>query len=108
MFFYFIFLNKLLNGFDKEQIIIPFSKISTSAVLMGISLYIPLKLFDQFIFDTKYTFQLILLTIIVGFIGTVVYLFFTKIFNVQEINLLYKLLKKLKLTKTSTPIVIKE
>jgi len=103
MLLYFIFLNKKVNQFNVQEILVPFSKISASAVLMGISLYVPLKILDQYIFDTQYTIQLIILTIIAGSIGMAVYLLLTKLFNVQEINLFYKLLKKLHILNTQLP-----
>ncbi len=64
---------------------------------MCICLYTPLKLLDVFVLDTTKTLNLLILTIIATTIGGVSYLFFTWVFKVEEIQLLYKLLNKLKL-----------
>jgi putative peptidoglycan lipid II flippase len=94
-----LILNKKVGGFGAGKLITPFTKISYSAVLMGISLYAPLKLLDQLVFDTTRTVPLILLTGIAGLAGTVSYLFFTLLFKVEEIELFYRLIRKLNITK---------
>jgi putative peptidoglycan lipid II flippase len=96
-------LDKKVGGFNKEKLIVPFTKIAISALLMGVFLYIPLKFLDNYIFDTQYTVQLLGLTAIAGATGMLVYLVFTKLFRVEEIELLYKLLRKLKLMSTPIP-----
>jgi len=105
---YLIALNKKIGGFDEEKLIKPFTKIAISAILMGVFLYLPLKLLDKYIFDTQYTMQLLLLTAVAGISGLSVYLIFTKIFKVEEIDLFYKLLGKLKIIKTPIPEPITE
>lgn len=92
-------LDKKLGGFDRNSLLMPFLKISYSAVFMGLSLYIPLKLLDQVVFDTTRTINLLMLTIVVTIAGMTSYLLFTKLFKVKEIELFYKLLRKLKITK---------
>jgi len=99
-----ILLNKRVGGFDRNKLIKPFAKIATSAFLMAITLYIPMKLLDIRVLDTTKTFNLILLTGIAGTSGLVTYLFFTKIFRVEEIELLYKLIRKLNLKKKVVPV----
>ena len=105
---YLVSLNKKVGGFDMEKLVKPFTKVALSSVLMGISLYLPLKLLDKYIFDTQYTFQLLLLTGVAGTIGMAVYLIFTKLLNVEEIDLFYKLLGKLKIIKTPLPEPVTE
>ncbi|HSX39761.1 MAG TPA: murein biosynthesis integral membrane protein MurJ [Candidatus Saccharimonadales bacterium] len=98
------FLSKKLGGFDLEKLLGPFTKISYASVFMGISLYLPLKLLDITVFDTSRTINLILLTGIACVAGGFSYLFFTKVFKVEEVQLLYKLLGKLQLrTKPVLP-----
>jgi putative peptidoglycan lipid II flippase len=99
-----IFLNKKVGGFDKEKLIKPFVKIAFSAFLMAITLYIPMKVLDIRVLDTTRTLNLIILTFIAGVSGIVTYLFFTKIFKVEEIELLYKLIRKLNLQKKTVPV----
>ena len=105
---YLYFLDRKIGGFDRDRLIKPFTKIAFSTVLMGVFLYIPLKLLDKYIFDTTYTIQLILLTSTAGTIGMGVYLLLTKLFKVEEIELFYKLLRKLKIIKTAIPATITE
>lgn len=88
-------LSKKVGGIKLSSILIPFVKISYSALFMGICLYVPLKLLDQVVFDTTRTVPLIFLTGIAGLAGTGAYLFFTWLFKVKEIELFYKLLNRL-------------
>jgi putative peptidoglycan lipid II flippase len=95
----FYFLHKKVGGFDIKKVIVPFTKISYAAVMMGITLYIPLKILDQIVLDTTKTINLLLLTGIASVSGMTTYLFFTWIFKVEEIQLIYKLAKKIRLRK---------
>lgn len=88
-----------MGGVDFEDLIQPFVKISYAAVFMGIGLYLPLKLLDQFVFDTSRTIPLLMLTAVASLVGSATYLFFTWLFKVEEIDLLFRLLRKLKLSK---------
>ncbi len=96
------FLGKKTGGFETKKLFGPFSKISISTILMGITLYAPVKLLDQVIFDTTRTINLLMLTGIAGLCGVITYLLFTKLLKVEEIELLYKLLSTLKLRKKET------
>lgn len=108
MVLYLYFLDKKVKGFDREKLIKPFVKTSFSALIMGIFLYIPLKLLDTYIFDTTKTIDLLIVTGIAGTIGMTVYLILTKLFRVEEIDLFYKVLIKLKLMKTPIPAQIQD
>ncbi len=99
MFLLMIFLNKKVGGFNKEKLFIPFTKISWATALMGIMLYIPMKILDQFVFDTTRTINLLALTVLAGLLGMVTYVFITSLLKVEEIQLLYKITRKLKLSK---------
>lgn len=92
-------LNKKVGGFEKDKLFIPFTKISWATASMGIMLYIPMKLLDQFVFDTTKTINLLVLTLVAGLIGMGTYIFLTKMLKVSEIQLFYKLLKRLKISK---------
>ncbi len=91
------FLSKKLGGFTFEELLIPFIKISYATVFMGMFIYTPLKVLDEQVFDTSRTINLLILTILVTIAGSTSYILFTKFFNVTEIELLYKLLRKFKL-----------
>lgn len=100
-FIHFYLLNKKLQGFEIKRIIIPFSKISVSTLLMAVTLYTPMKLLDQYVLDTSRTINLIVLTATAALVGILTYLAFTKLFKVREIELLYKFLRKIKIKKIS-------
>lgn len=96
-----VLLRTKVGGIDWEEILVPFTKISYAAVFMGIALYIPLKFLDQFVFDTTRVIPLLMLTVVASLAGTVTYLAITWLFKVEEIELFYRLLKKLNLSKGS-------
>ncbi len=77
-------LNKKVGGFTKTLLLLPSLKIFLASFLTGISLYIPIKLLDQLVFDTTRTINLIFLTGISSFIGLSFYLFLTWLLNVRE------------------------
>lgn len=83
--FLLLLLSKKLGGFDLRNILLPVGKIATSAFLMAIALYIPMKLLDQLVFDTTRTVPLIFLTGIAGSLGLIVYAFFAWLFDIKEI-----------------------
>ncbi|HLC93732.1 MAG TPA: murein biosynthesis integral membrane protein MurJ [Patescibacteria group bacterium] len=89
-------LSKKVGGFEKSALLTPFIKISYAALFMGVSLYVPLKLLDQYVFDTARTINLLIITGVSTLAGIGSYLFFTKIFHVGEIQLLYRLAGRLK------------
>jgi putative peptidoglycan lipid II flippase len=99
MFTLMFLLNKKVGGFSREKLFIPFTKIGLATASMGIMLYIPMKLLDQFVFDTTRTINLLALTVTVGLIGMGTYVFLTDLLNVKEIEIIKKFLKKLPLSK---------
>jgi len=93
------FLSKKIGGFDSKKLFIPLTKILWSTALMGVMLYLPMKLLDNFILDTTRTINLLILTAIASLTGIGAYLLITRLLEVEEIELFYKLLRKLKITK---------
>ncbi len=87
------FLNKKVN-FDKKELLLPIAKMFTITIIMAISLYIPMKLLDQLVFDTTRTVGLLLLTSIATLVGLVVYTFLSWILKVNEVEIFYNLAKK--------------
>ena len=72
--------------------------------------WIGLKLpttFDHFVLDTRYTINLILLTLLVGIIGVLTYLLLAWFLKVKEVTLPKRLIDKIKkpkiLPETITP-----
>jgi putative peptidoglycan lipid II flippase len=80
----------------KAEIIFDVSKILVAALVMGIALYIPIKLLDRLVFDTKYTINLIFLTGIASFLGIVSYIFFTWLLSIREADYIIMVMKKFK------------
>ena len=63
--------------------------------LTGFSLWLPMRLLDQFVFDTTKTLPLIALTLIVTTVGFSVYLTFCWLFKVEELTEFLQLVHKL-------------
>lgn len=95
----FIWLSRKLGGFNWDAVFVPFTKISYAALFMGLCVYIPLKFLDAYVVDTSHTLGLLLLTFITCFIGFGAYLLFTRLLNVAEINMFYRLLGRLHVLK---------
>lgn len=92
--FLLIFLDRLVGGFSRGKLIFPAIKIFIASLITGVSLYVPMKLLDQLVFDTTRTINLIFLTAIVSFCGLIVYLFFTWLFRVEEVKTFINLGKR--------------
>ena len=72
---------------------------AAAALIMGVVLYVPLKLFDQLIFDTTRISGLLLLTGISGFFGMVCYLFFVWVLGVSELRAFMAILDRVRRPK---------
>jgi putative peptidoglycan lipid II flippase len=101
-------LSKKLGGFDTRSLLEPFIKIGSATLFMAISLYLPLKLLDQVVFDTTRTLNLLILTGIASATGVASYLFFTYMLKVEEIELFYKLIRKFRISdpRPSSPATV--
>lgn len=93
-------LGKKVGGFNTAKLFIPFIKISYATLLMGFTLYFPIKLLDNIVFDTAHTLNLLILTGIAGICGVSTYIIFTKLLNVYEIHLFYRFVAKFNPFKT--------
>lgn len=80
----------------KGEIITTAIKIFIATLIMGIALYVPIKLLDQLVFDTTKTINLILLTGIASIAGIATYIFFTWIFAIHEARYIIEVIKKFK------------
>ena len=108
MLFLFYLLHKQVGGFEIEKILVPFTKISYATLMMGLALYIPVKLLDKYIFDTTRTINLLGLVAIAGLFSTATYFFITTHMHVKEVDLFYKLIKKLTPIKKGVPYLTEE
>lgn len=87
-------LDKKVN-FEKKKLILPAAKMVFISFLTAVSLYIPMKLLDQLVFDTTRTIGLILLTGIAASVGIAVYLLLSWILKVEQTFIFYRFFKKL-------------
>ncbi|MEA2057032.1 MAG: lipid II flippase MurJ, partial [Patescibacteria group bacterium] len=85
---------KVVNLFFEKTFILKQIKIITSSFLMAVFLYLPFKIFDELIFDTTKTVELLALTITTSTIGLVVYLYFSALFDVEELSYFLKMINR--------------
>jgi len=104
-----LFLNKRLHLLNFSNLFFPMLKMVFAALLALFSMYAPLKLLDQLVFDTTRTVPLILLTGVAGTSGLLVYLFFTWLFKIDELNSFLGMFKKIKLVfQKKIPVPVAE
>lgn len=84
LFFLLILLDGKVDKFNRRELLLPAFKILTASLVMAFFLWGPLKLFDQLVFDTKYTVDLIMETTIVSIIGLISYLFLAWLLEIKE------------------------
>ncbi|MFH1244641.1 MAG: murein biosynthesis integral membrane protein MurJ [bacterium] len=84
-----------LANFSPANLLRPFSKMLLITLITSVALWIPLRVLDNLIFDTTRTIPLILLTLTVGLIGLLVYLFLSYIFNIAELGVFARLARKI-------------
>lgn len=95
----FILLLITLNAkitLPKLEIVITTLKILTATLVMGVALYIPIKLLDQLVFDTTRTINLLILTGIASVTGIVAYIFFTWLLDIKEAFYIIAVVKQFK------------
>ncbi len=65
------------------------------SLFTGISLWLPMRLLDQLVFDTTRTLPLITLTLVVSTVGFSVYLYFCWLFDIEELQDVFDIMKKI-------------
>ncbi len=90
----FLTLHFKVGGFDLKQLFIPLVKMIMATVIMGVALYIPIKLLDQVIFDTTRTVNLLVLTGISSVFALSVYVILVAFLKVRELQTFVDLLKR--------------
>lgn len=88
------FLDRKVH-FDKKALLLPAFKMGFVALITAVSLYIPMKLLDQLVFDTTRTIGLILLTSVATASGLTVYGFLSWILKIDQLFILAKFAKRL-------------
>jgi len=82
-----IYLGKRIGAGTMTHMFYTPLKIVIASLITGLALYIPLKLFDQLVFDTTRTSGLLLLTGVASLSGLAVYIFFVWVFDVREVKI---------------------
>ena len=91
-----ILLSRRVGGFSREALIKPLVKITLASLIMGIFLYIPMKLLDVYIFDTRQVINLIVVTGIASLCGLSIYLALAKAFALREARTVWEVVKGLR------------
>jgi len=85
---------KVKNLFFNKNFISEQLKIMLCSFFMAVFLYLPFKIFDELIFDTSKTVELIGLTVTTSTIGVFVYIYLSALFDVHELNYFASVLNK--------------
>lgn len=88
-------LDLRVKGFARKEFWVPQVKMIVASFLMAVFLYLPFRMLDELVFDTRRTIELILLTLTTGTIGMTVYIYFGLLFDVRELYILQNLMKTL-------------
>ncbi|AKM81077.1 MAG: Integral membrane protein MviN [Candidatus Pacebacteria bacterium GW2011_GWF2_38_9] len=87
-------LNKKLACFNNKEFWGPQIKILASSFFMAVFLYLPFKILDEVVFDTSKTIDLIALTVSTASVASLVYIYFSVLFDVKELTYFRNILGK--------------
>jgi putative peptidoglycan lipid II flippase len=89
-----LLLQKKIQLFTFKDFYLPQGKMLLSSFFMAVFLYLPFKILDEVVFDTSRTIDLIALTISTATIALLVYIYFSVLFDVKELNYFRAMLNK--------------
>lgn len=84
-----------VGKFQLKMVLTPLFKMLMATIIMGISLYIPIKLLDQVIFDTTRTVNLLFLTGTSAIFALTIYVALVRFLKVRELDTYVELLKRI-------------
>ncbi len=84
-----------VGKFALRQVLVPFLKMLMATIIMGVALYVPIKLLDKVIFDTTRTINLLALTGLSSIFALSIYFGLVWFMKVKELSTYVELLKKL-------------
>lgn len=87
-------LSRILGGFSQDEFYRPVAKMTAATLITGLSLYLPFRLLDKYIFNTTRTLELVGLSAVTVLIGLVVYGALSYLFKIKELNHFLELIKK--------------
>lgn len=90
----FIALHFKVGKFDLSMVLSPLLKMLMATVIMGMCLYIPIKLLDQVIFDTTRTINLLALTGLSSIVALSIYVVIVRFLKVRELDTYVELFKR--------------
>lgn len=94
LFLFLLLLHRQLGCFSGRAFWVPQLKMLAASFLMAVFLYLPFKILDEVVFDTSRTIDLIALTISTASMATLVYVYFSILFDIRELVYLRTLLRK--------------
>lgn len=80
-------LDKKVGHIINKRLMIPQGKILLASFFMAVFLYLPFRILDELVFNTTRTIELIGLTVTTSSVGLLVYLYFSALLNVHELQL---------------------
>lgn len=87
-------LLKKIPDWSLTDLLKPTTKIIFASLIMGICLWLPMRLLDRYVFDTTRVIPLLMLTGIASLIGGGMYLFFAKLLSIPEYHAYMNILAK--------------
>ena len=84
-----------VGKFDLNLVLTPFVKMLMATIVMGLCLYIPIKLLDDVIFDTTRTINLLALTGLSSIFALSIYVILVRFLKVRELDTYIELFKRL-------------
>lgn len=84
-----------IGKFHLKAVLTPFLKMLMATIIMGVALYIPIKLLDQVIFDTTRTINLLALTSLSSIFALSIYVVVVWFLKVQELDTYTELFKRI-------------
>ena len=90
----FIALNHKVKTFPPSCYLPSLIKMLTATALTAIFLWLPMRFLDTYILDTTRTIELVILTVVTSGIGFSVYVIFSKILQIEEMDQFLAILKK--------------
>lgn len=91
----FLTLHFKVGKFNLKGVLTPFLKMLMATIIMGVALYIPIKLLDQVIFDTTRTINLLALTGTSSVFALSIYVMVVRFLEVRELDTYTELFKRL-------------
>lgn len=89
------FLDRRVTLLKEKAFWYPQAKMFLASFLMAVFLWLPFRIFDELIFDTTRTIELIGLTISVSTIGMLTYILFAYLLEIKELSMIHKVINVL-------------